>query len=200
MSSIVRISRWLLCIVCIIGFISFTSVYHFKAGTSTTGPIRCGLVFGSVVHGADFAGPGIQRRVQKASSLFKSGQITTLIMSGGIGRPGQESEGEVMKRYAINLGIPTTAIIVENGAKSTWQNLRNSRFILEQQNCTNTVAISDRYHLARILFSAYLQGVHSLHAIPAAPPQQQSFEFTNTLREVIALPYYAWWHGVLHRE
>lgn len=200
MNKIIRVSYWLASVILIIGTISITSVYHFKAGTSTTSPFNCGLVFGSVVHGEDFAGPGIQRRVKKASMLFKDNKITTLIMSGGIGRPGQESEGEVMKRFAISLGIPTTAIIVENGAKSTWQNLLNSRFILEQQNCTNTVVISDRYHLARILFSGYLQGMVNLHAVPASAPQIQSFEFINTLREVVGLPYYAWWHGILRRE
>lgn len=200
MNKILRAFYWLIVFEFIILLVSIATVYHFKSGSAVSGPTKCALVFGSVVHGNNDAGPGIRRRVEKAVELYAAKQIKLLIMSGGIGRAGQASEGEVMKQFAVSNGIPTEDIIVENGATSTWQNIRNSRVILEQQNCTNTIAISDQYHLARIEFSAILQGAAALHLVPANPPPKLSFEFLNTMREVLALQYYVLWHGLLHNE
>ncbi|MFH0770519.1 MAG: YdcF family protein [Candidatus Peregrinibacteria bacterium] len=151
-------------------------------------PFDCAVVFGAAVHGESDAGPGITRRTLTAVQLAQHDDIKNIILTGGKGSAGQESEAQVMRKVAMRAGMPPERIILEEKADSTWQNLRYSKPLT--RNCKSVVAISDSYHLARIRLLAFRQGWGDIATYPAFPAPSGAFQAVSVLRESIALLYY----------
>ncbi|MDD5751478.1 MAG: YdcF family protein [Candidatus Peribacteraceae bacterium] len=150
--------------------------------------VVCGLVFGAAVHGNSQPGPGIARRVETAARLYREGILQQIIMTGGKGRDGVESEAAVMRDFGIAEGIDPDVIVVEDQARSTWENLVYSRPLTA--SCSTIIGISDRYHLARIEYLAHLQGLQGLQTLPSDISATTAFEIKSLGREVAALLYY----------
>ena len=148
----------------------------------------CGIVFGAAVRGGSEAGPGILRRVQAAADLYHQGSIQTIILTGGKGSQIQESEAAVMQKVAMRLGIDSEDLILEDQATSTWENLAFTKELIG--DCSSIVAISDRYHLARIEYLAELQGWGNLRTLPAGRVPLVSFEVRAVVREALGHIYY----------
>lgn len=161
-------------------------------------PAECGLVFGAAITGKSNAGPAIVRRVGEAARLWKEGQVKTLILTGGKGDSWQFSEAAVMRQEAIRQGVDGRDILIEDGARSTKENLANSRVLVEEY-CSSVIAISDRYHLARIRLLAKRAGWGSLptHGAEDLSPPGATLRspFTakarTVMRELAAYVYYA---------
>lgn len=161
-----------------------------RSGFAGTGkpPADCALVFGTAVHGKGSPGPGIMRRAGTAVALYNEGLIKKIIMTGGKGSDWQESEAEVMKAYAVELGVPPEKIFVEEFATSTVENIVNTRDLTS--DCSSILAISDRYHLARIKVLANWQGKQGMETYPALWNSTEAFEERMVLREAAGLLYY----------
>ncbi len=181
----------LLFILLLVGLVVllFLHVGARAAGTGIPAPTDCALVFGAAVRSQHSAGPGIDRRVRKAVSLYQKGFVRRLLFTGGKGSPTQESEAAVMRTLALRLGVDPEDVATEDRSRSTWENLQNSRSIAE--NCTGKViAVSDRYHLARIEIFAKEQGWGTLLTAPADAPPQTRFEILAMVRESFAILIY----------
>lgn len=147
----------------------------------------CAIVFGSAVHGGSEAGPGIRRRTDAAAKLYEEGKVDTLILSGGVGEGNLLSEAEVMQKEAVELGVDPEDIRLEKEATSTWENIKFVQPLAE--NCESLVAVSDRYHLARIRIASFRQNL-DMSFFPAAAPKNPLFEFREVLRESIGVLVY----------
>jgi len=194
---IILLGKFLLaiCVVILAVFLSLSLfIYlHFggtvpEEGSQAFGSYPCAIVFGAAVHRNSLPGPGITRRVQTASRLYKEGVLRHIILSGGKGSQDVESEASVMRDVAIADGIPSAVISLEDQSRSTWENLVNSRPLTG--SCSTVIGISDRYHLARIEYLASLQGFRGLQTIPADTDVPLAFEIRSFSREVVALLYY----------
>lgn len=171
----------------VLGSITGTVLLH-RAGTSD-GTAECAIVFGAAVRGTDLAGPGLYRRVDTAVRLFKEGKVQHLILSGGKGSEGQESEAAVMRTLALEAGIPLSALSVEEESHSTLENLTNSKPLLA--DCDSIVGVSDGYHLARIEMLADRVGMPLLRTIPADRAPNLTFEVKSIGREIAAYLWYS---------
>ncbi|MFA6038945.1 MAG: YdcF family protein [Candidatus Peribacteraceae bacterium] len=171
-----------------------TALYVF-AGFDGEGdlPADCGVVFGAAVHSVfdndeekyvNVAGPGISRRVLTAVQLYREKKLKRLIMSGGRGEGMRASEAEVMRDVAVAEGVDPKDITIETQSTSTEENLLLVRPLTG--SCSSTVAISDRYHLARIGYIAGKQG-WELSTFPAQRHADSLFEVYSVIREVGAL-------------
>lgn len=148
-------------------------------------PADCALVFGAAVHGNDDAGPGIARRVDTAADLYKKHKVKKLILSGGKGNASQDSEAEVMRKVALRDGVDPADVILEDHSTSTAENIRLSKPLTG--GCSSTVAVSDRYHLARIGYLARHLDWPTLKTFPAYRHADRLFEARNVFRESAAL-------------
>ena len=166
---------------------SYLSILMGFGGTAVL-PADCGLVFGAAISGRNTAGPAIMRRVGGAAALWNDGQVNTLILSGGKGDSWRFSEAAVMRQEAIRAGVDGRSIFVEDSARSTKENLANSKKIVEE-HCDSVVAISDQYHLARIRLLAKKAGWGSLqtYGVPDRPVRED----LQVIRELAAYLYYA---------
>ncbi len=165
---------------------SILQVYQQFGGNAVL-PADCALVFGAAVYNG-YPGPAIVRRVSTAADLYKNHQVHKLILSGGRGEAGQVSEASVMKQQAMQLGVLSADITVEEASHSTEENLLNSRNLTLK--CSSVVGISDAYHLARIELLARRQGWTDLQTLPATIRPQEASERNSVLREAFAYLYY----------
>ena len=150
-------------------------------------PADCGVVFGSAVQERRGVSPG-ELRTETAVRLLKEEKITRLIFTGGAGeRSNGLSEARLMRNTALRLGVSPEVIVMEEGAQSTWQNIKFIQPFI--RNCASVVAISDRYHLARIRFAAWRQGLDMM-VHPADRVANPVFEIRSILREAVGVLVY----------
>ncbi|MCF0134341.1 MAG: YdcF family protein [Blautia sp.] len=99
--------------------------------------------------------PLLQGRVDRALWFWQkqcetTGKRAVLIPSGGKGDDENISEGEAMKRYLLEKGVPEECILPETKSVSTLQNMQFSKEIIEQGNPEAKVIFSTtNYHVFR---------------------------------------------------
>lgn len=92
-------------------------------------------------------------RIDKAISIYHACFDKPLIIpSGGKGEDEKISEAEAMKRYLLDKGIPEESIVLEDESKTTYENIVNSKRILDAMDGEkNTVVVSSNFHVYRAL-------------------------------------------------
>lgn len=92
-----------------------------------------------------------RRRIRRAAELYQKGQCTKLVISGGTtGR--NHNEAEKMGAYALELGIPEEALILEKQARNTFDNFRFSAQLINPD--ASICIITSRFHVRRSAFFA----------------------------------------------
>lgn len=151
-------------------------------------PVECAVVFGAAVFRGSEAGPAIVRRVGEAARLYREGQVERLILTGGKGEGNRKAEAEVMYEQALAGNVSANDIVLEDQARSTWENLEYTKNLTS--DCSGVVAISDQYHLGRIKLLALRQGWRGLMTWPAQDHAPVGTEQKGFMREVVAVLYY----------
>lgn len=186
-----RAFRWSVTAVCVLPALAFMTLASWtlasERGTGV-GQADCALVFGSAAYGYDVPGPAMLRRVSTAVRLYHEGAVSRLILTGGKVDQDDQSEAEVMQRYAMRQSVPAGDMRTEERATSTWQNLRFAKPLL--QDCTSVLGISDGYHLGRIRLFAFMQGWGSLDTYPADTLPPRAHHLQSFVRELAAAVYY----------
>ncbi|TDT69716.1 uncharacterized SAM-binding protein YcdF (DUF218 family) [Hypnocyclicus thermotrophus] len=77
-----------------------------------------------------------------------------IIFSGGIVFNGKISEAEIYKKIAIDLGVNTNDILIETKSKTTYENLKNIKEILNNYNYKKIGLITSAIHMNRAINSA----------------------------------------------
>lgn len=128
--------------------------------------------------------PILARRLDAAIELWhRNGGGAPFIVSGGQGPDELASEAEVMARYALNRAVEPEAIILEDKATSTEENLRYSLRLLPC-GTKRAYLVTSAFHLPRALAWSYALGLRAKGIGSGAPPA--SF-LKWSLREVAAL-------------
>ncbi len=94
----------------------------------------------------------LRARVDYAIELYQTGQVGAVIFTGGFRDkdPAREqSESALARDYAVQRGVPTQRIWIEQRSTTTLENLRESQSIVNSQGFAQVALISDRWHLAR---------------------------------------------------
>ncbi len=98
-----------------------------------------------------------RRRLDHALTLYRRGGVTRIIVSGGIG-PGQAlSEGETGVRYLLGRGIPLQRLRAEQRSRTTFQNLKFSRPLIEGP----VTLVTDTVHARRAVSLARAAGLRA---------------------------------------
>lgn len=77
-----------------------------------------------------------------------SGKDATFICSGGQGSNEVISEAESMKNYLLTQGIPEYKILMENKSTNTYENMKFSKAIINDENA-NVAFFTTKFHLFR---------------------------------------------------
>lgn len=91
-------------------------------------------------------------RLLTALTLYKTGKVKHLLLSGGSGRliGRAPAEADVVRDYLRQVGIPDSAILVENQSRNTYENAIYSRAMLDSLlPDASCLLISSAWHLRR---------------------------------------------------
>jgi vancomycin permeability regulator SanA len=112
--------------------------------------------------------PSMIARVDHAVDLYRRGLIHWMAMSGGVVN-GEVAEAVVMKRLAMERGVPAEAIFTEEHSHSTRENFQFSATILESHEVRDVLLVTEPYHMVRALLLARITGL-DLRPSPAPSP------------------------------
>lgn len=153
------------------------------------------VVLGAAVRADGSASPTLRRRTLHAVALYKQGKVGKVICSGGIGRF-PPSEAAVMHEICLAEGLPAEAIVIEDQARSTLENLSHTKRLLKrlvsEANDQHLLIITDHYHKWRALLTARHLGLSAQVSCPALNGTTWPRVIKAWLREMSALIYY-WW-------
>lgn len=176
----------ILLFLCLLGIVCFGLVLgilvyvenHPAAYTNRTDAI---VVLGAQVYEDGTVSPQLQYRLEKALEAYRDNP-RPIAVCGAKGGNEPAPEGEVMKAWLVDMGVPEGDIIAECESYNTYQNLRNIRALLPEETRTVTVITSD-YHLPRALAIARSEG---FEAEGIGSPCIARYWIKNHFREVLA--------------
>lgn len=138
--------------------------------------------------------PVYQERLNHGINLYREGYVDKLIVTGGIGIGNDQSDAHAAKQYAVLQGIPETDILTEDTSTITQENLENSKTIMDQNEYSTAIIVSDPLHMRRAMLLAKDAGISAY----SSPTQTSKYVSLKTkvpflAREVFFYIGYKWW-------
>ena len=152
-----------------------------------------------IVHGSGLIDgkvpPLLASRLDKAVEVFNEGSGRAIfIPSGGQGVDEPRAEAAAMAEYLLGQGVPADRIVPEDQSTTTFENLINSKLIIEKrsQNPGGVLFVTSNYHVFRTALIARKVG---LNAEGIGSPTAGYYLPSAIIREFIAITVmYKWWH------
>lgn len=108
----------------------------------------CALVCGCPANLNGSPSAVMRTRVERAVELWREGKVKKLFFTGGrVKNPHIESE--IMKDYAMTLGVPEELIVTETESVSTYHNMMKSKDVMETEGLHSCVVVTNGWHLRK---------------------------------------------------
>jgi uncharacterized SAM-binding protein YcdF (DUF218 family) len=151
-----------------------------------------------VVPGAGITGPGCAlnqsatRRTMLAAKLFKEGRAPLVVFTGGRSNESSCIVGEAMADWAVELGIPRPAIVVEARSSSTWENAVFTRQLLLPRGVHRILIVTDALHALRcVKVFRNLEFEVATFSVPVVQVSSSNIEMLQmAAHEYVGLLYY----------
>ncbi|EBA10449.1 YdcF family protein [Sagittula stellata] len=154
--------------------------------------IRVALVLGAKVLEGGAPSPALRRRAAHAAGLYRSGAVDALLATGGA-LWGGPSEAEVIARLCAEAGVPETALVLEEAARNTRENIALSLPLLARMEARRVVIVTDRAHAPRARLVARRHGLEAAVSCPVPAPWSLG-RARGVMREKVAYGWY-WLRG-----
>ncbi len=146
---------------------------------SMDGKYDCILVLGAGIRNGS-PSPMLEDRLNTAIELYFSAPSQKIIMSGDHGREDYD-EVNVMKKYAIEKGVPSEDIFMDHAGFSTYESIYRARDVFK---AGKIVIVTQKYHLYRALYIANRLGVKAIGI--NSDPRAYAGQTYRELREILA--------------
>lgn len=103
--------------------------------------------------------PVFRERILHGVWLFEQGYAPYLIFTGGFGTGAPYSESHVARDYAIALGVPAEAILIEEHSRNTEDHFFYATDILNTHDISQVILVSDPLHMKRAVLMAQDAGL-----------------------------------------
>jgi len=144
------------------------------------------LVFGAGYWPDGTPSDVMKDRVEAAVELYRSGRVRKVLFSGD-NRFINYNEPGKMREYALSLGLPDEAIVLDYAGRRTYDTCYRARDVFQVHD---VVLVTQRYHLPRALYICEQLGLNPVGY--AADRRPYVYIRQYWLREVPAL-WVAWW-------
>jgi uncharacterized SAM-binding protein YcdF (DUF218 family) len=151
--------------------------------------VDCIIVLGSAIED-NKPSPVFEQRIQHGIQLFQNGFSPTIIFTGGIGDGERYSESRVAQQYAIEKGIPSSQIFIEEQSRTTQQNLAEAHGIMKQKHFKSAILVSDPLHMKRSLMMAQDLGMTAF----SSPTPTSMYRSWKPQSEFLFRELYFWHH------
>lgn len=139
----------------------------------------CVLVLGCGVWG-DTPSHMLEDRLLEGISLCQSGASKKLLMSGDHGRKGYD-EVNVMKKFAVDRGIPSEDVFMDHAGFSTYESMYRAKEIFKAEKI---LIVTQDYHLYRAIYDARALGLEAYGV--ASNPRNYGGQLYRDIREILA--------------
>lgn len=139
----------------------------------------CILILGAKIWG-DKPSPMLNDRIQVGINLYLDGVAPKIIMSGDHGRKDYD-EVNVMKKFAIDKGVPSEDIFMDHAGFSTYDSIYRAKAIFQSKKI---IIVTQEYHLSRALYIANKLGLEAI-GVPS-DPRKYSGQAYREIREILA--------------
>jgi SanA protein len=109
---------------------------------------RVAIVFGAGLRRDGTPTPILRDRVDTAASLYFSGTVEKLLMSGDH-QFLNYNEPESMRQYALSLGVPDQAIVLDYAGRRTYDTCYRAKAIF---GVDDVLLVTQKFHLPRAIF------------------------------------------------
>lgn len=140
----------------------------------------CILVLGAGVRKDNTPTSMLNDRLEEAVQLYKDKKAPKIIMSGDHGREDYD-EVNVMKKFAIEKGIPSSDIFMDHAGFSTYESIYRAKEIFQVQKM---IIVTQDYHLYRALYIANELGIEAVGY--ASNPRTYRGQLKRDVREIAA--------------
>jgi SanA protein len=157
-------------------------------------PARVAIVFGAGLLHDGSPTPVLRDRITTAAELFFNGKVEKLLMSGD-NRFVDYNEPGSMKAYAIKIGVPEDAIILDYAGRRTYDTCYRAHTIF---GLDKAIIITQEYHLSRALYLCNRLGMSAVGVSSDLRTYQRGPYAYWTLREVAATVVAFWEVNISH--
>ena len=123
---------------------------------------RVAIVFGAGLWQDGSPTPVLRDRVETAAELYFSGKVEKLLMSGD-NRFVSYNEPAAMRDYALSLGVPNDAIVLDYAGRRTYDTCYRANAIFGVEKA---ILITQKFHLPRALYLCNAMGIEAT-GVPA---------------------------------
>jgi vancomycin permeability regulator SanA len=146
------------------------------------------VILGSKVNINGTLSQRLTKRMECGLEMYNKGRVKKLIVSGGLGVEGHY-EGNKMKEYLIQKGVPNNIIFVDNYGNNTEATVINTLKMRDSIKYNSLVVVSQYFHVTR---TKMLYRKHGFKALSSVCPNY--FEIRDPysiLREFVG--FYTQW-------
>jgi SanA protein len=118
-------------------------------------PQTVAIVFGAGLQRDGSPSPVLQDRVKTGAELYFSGKAQILLLTGD-NRFIDYNEPGAMRAYALQLGVPEEAIVLDYAGRRTYDSCYRAKHIFEVDQA---ILVTQAYHLPRALFLCNQLGI-----------------------------------------
>jgi len=122
---------------------------------------RVAIVFGAGLRRDGSPSAVLRDRVATAADLYFSGKVEKLLMSGD-NRFDDYNEPAAMQTYALRLGVPEEAIVLDYAGRRTYDTCYRARAIFGLQE---VILVTQAFHLPRAIYTCNALGVDAVGVI-----------------------------------
>jgi SanA protein len=119
---------------------------------------RAAIIFGAGLLRDGSPTAILRDRVQRGANLYFAGKAEKLLMSGD-NRFVEYNEPEAMRQYALDLGVPAEAIVLDYAGRRTYDSCYRAKAIF---GVDAAILVTQEFHLPRAIFLCNMLGVEGL--------------------------------------
>ena len=116
-------------------------------------PADCIIVLGAGTNGTT-PNAVFRERLNHAVTLYNEGYADTILLTGGYSPGNEHSDAYIAGQYLQSLGISAEAILLEERSTITQENLEFSKEIMESEDLSTAILVSDPLHMKRSMMMA----------------------------------------------
>jgi len=172
---------------------AITSINKVKT-VATVASEKAAIVFGAGLLHDGTPSPVLKDRVSTAAQLYFAGKVQKLILSGD-NRFVDYNEPASMRKYALELGVPDEAIVLDYAGRRTYDTCYRAKYIFGLQQA---ILVTQKYHLSRALFTCNGIGLQAV-GVPADMRTYHPHSLAYwTMREIPATLVALWQVWISH--
>ena len=131
----------------------FGLVCHWEQNIPPAQGYSAVIVLGSRVNMDGTLGENLTFRMEAALETWRQTPCL-IICCGAQGSDEPAPEGEVMRQWLIDRGVPEDMVLAETGSYNTVQSIRNAAGMLEERGISDAAMLTSAYHVPRAMAMA----------------------------------------------